>query len=145
MTYIFRKINEADFPKLIKLFNEFSEFEKTPEKMLNSIERMKKEQEYVNGFVAITNNDIIAYVTYFFTYHTWIGKSLYMDDLYVKPNYRNNKIGGKLLDLVISQGREANCRKLRWQVSNWNEKAQEFYKRIGAEIDDVEINCELKL
>ena len=37
------------------------------------------------------------------------------------------------------------CKKLRWQVSNWNKNAIDFYKKMGASIDDMEINCEMDL
>ncbi len=141
-----RPIEERDYPSLIELFQEFAHFEKTPEKMDNSVERMRKERELFKGFVAENDtNEVVAYVTYFFTYHTWSGKCLYMDDLYVSKSYRKQGVGGRLLKQVIEFAKNQECRDLRWQVSNWNTNAQEFYKSIGAEIDSVEWNCRLPL
>ncbi|MDN5216140.1 GNAT family N-acetyltransferase [Fulvivirgaceae bacterium BMA12] len=141
-----RPVKEGDFADIVELFKEFALFEKHPEKMTNSVEQMLKEKEYFHCFLAETpKNEIIGYVTYFFSYHTWTGKSLYMDDLYVKADFRNQGIGKRLLDAVIGYARHEKCNKVRWQVSNWNKKAQEFYKKIGAEIDDVELNCDLPL
>jgi GNAT superfamily N-acetyltransferase len=68
-----------------------------------------------------------------------------MDDLYVKEKYRKNGIGKRLLDVVIEFARKEKCGKVRWQVSNWNKDAQDFYKKMGAKIDDVELNCDLIL
>jgi len=146
MTVKIRSAVESDFPEIIKLFKEFAEFEKLPSKMTNSVAQMLKEKEHFNCFIAENENKIIlGYSTYFFSYHTWIGKSLYMDDLYVKENYRNQGIGKKLLKSIIEFAKKEECNKIRWQVSNWNKNGQEFYKKMGAEIDDVELNCDLIL
>lgn len=141
-----RAAKESDFPQIIALFKEFALFEKLPDKMTNSLERMEKEKEYFHCYVVENENQsIIGYVTYFFSYYTWIGKCLYMDDLYVKPEYRSKQIGTMLLNKVIETARNAECHKLRWQVSNWNTPAIEFYKKMGANIDGVEQNCDLIL
>lgn len=141
-----REAKEADFQQIVDLFKEFAEFEKLPDKMTNSEERMKKEQEYFNCYVAETDDlEIVGYVTYFFAYYTWSGKSLYMDDLYVKAGYRANRLGTRLITTVIELAKTSDCHKLRWQVSNWNKSAIDFYKSIGATIDRVEYNCDLIL
>jgi len=137
-------ITENDFECLIQLFHEFAVFEKLPEKMTNTVEQMKKEKEYFHGFVIKNEKEeILGYVTYFFSYYTWTGKSLYMDDLYIRPAYRGQGLGTMLIKKVITFAQEQHCRKLRWQVSNWNEPAIEFYKSLGAEISDIEMNCDL--
>lgn len=78
-----RRATEADFEQVHALFMEFAEFEKLPDKMVNTVERMKSEQEYFNCWVVENpdDNKIIGYVTYFFCYYTWTGKAIYMDDL----------------------------------------------------------------
>jgi len=144
MTVTIRKIEEHDFPVLIALFKEFALFEKLPEKMTNSVEQMLEEKDYLTGFVVVNNADeILGYVTYFFGYYTWIGKSLYMDDLYVRPDFRSAGIGTKLINEVIAFAKAENCKKLRWQVSEWNQPAIDFYKSLGAAVDAVESNCDL--
>ena len=141
-----RKAIESDFEQINILFREFAEFEKLPEKMINSVERMRMEKELFNCFVAETpDKEIVGYAVYFFSYFTWTGKSLYMDDLYVKPDYRGIGIGSMLINQVISFAKETSCHKLRWQVSNWNKPAKDFYRKLGAEISDVEQNCDLML
>ena len=144
MTVTIRKIDERDFLVLISLFKEFALFEKLPEKMTNSVEQMLREKEYLRGFVAVNDVDeIVGYATYFFGYYTWIGKSLYMDDLYVRPDFRGAGVGTKLISEVIAFAKAENCKKLRWQVSEWNQPAIDFYKSLGANVDAVESNCDL--
>ena len=139
-----RPVEEGDFKQLIELFQEFATFEKLPEKMTNTVEKMMEDREYFHCFVAVDRrNEIVGYVTYFFSYYTWIGKSLYMDDLYVRPEFRSTGIGTMLINRVIEFAKTENCRKLRWQVSEWNKPAIEFYRKLGAEIDGTEQNCDL--
>lgn len=146
MTYRIVKITDEDFDTLVSLFHEFALFEKLPEKMINTVERMKEEKDFINGFVVKDQrNKIVGYVTFFFAYYTWTGKSLYMDDLYVRPEYRGKGLGSKLINKVIDFAQKNKCNKRRWQVSNWNHPAIGFYKSIGAQIDDVESNCDLLL
>jgi len=145
MEYLIRPIEPRDYPKIIELFKEFALFEKLPEKMTNSVSQIENDKELFNCFIAETNDTIIGYTTYFYAYYSWIGKSLYLDDLYVTQKHRNKGLGKKLLNIVINIAKENNCKKVRWQVSSWNKNAQNFYKKIGAEIDNVELNCDLIL
>ena len=139
-------IEERDFPELVALFKEFALFEKLPEKMLNSVDRMEHEKNFINGFtVKSEDGRIVGYVTFFFAYYTWTGKALYMDDLYIRPECRGCGLGTLLIKKVIAFAKENCCRKLRWQVSNWNDPAICFYENLGAEINRVEINCDLDL
>ncbi len=139
-------ITEQDFEQLHQLFQEFATFEKVPEKMINSVERMHQEKELIHGFTAKDEHgQIHGYVTFFFAFYTWIGKALYMDDLYVSQAYRGQEIGTRLTNKVIAHAREHNCYKLRWQVSNWNESAIRFYESLGAEVSRTELNCDLHL
>ncbi len=140
-----RKIEERDFPALIELFKEFAALEKHPEKMVNSVEQMKKDKEFINGFVVERAGEMVAFTTFYFIYLSWTGKVLYMDDLYVTQQNRGNGIGSRLINEVISYAKQEGCKKMRWGVSNWNKAAIDFYKNLGAEIDEVELNCHLNL
>ena len=146
MVYRIREIETEDYEELLKLFREFAVFEKLPHKMTNSVSQMETEVEFIKGFVVIgSDNRMIGYATYFYTYYTWIGKSMYMDDLYVKPGFRGKGIGTDLIGRVIEKAREDRCKKLRWQVSEWNKPAIAFYNNLGAKIDGVQLNCDLNL
>jgi GNAT superfamily N-acetyltransferase len=146
MKYTIQSIQEDHFPELIRLFKEFTHFEKLPELMTNSVEKMISEKRFINGCVAISeNNEVIGYVTYFDAYYTWSGKSMYMDDLYVQKEYRGFGIGTRLIESVIEKARFGSCKNLRWQVSEWNKPAIAFYRNLGATVDGAELNCDLIL
>lgn len=146
MDFKIDKISESDFEALFALFQEFASFENLPDSVTNSVEQMKREKEYLKGFTAKDENGaIVGYVTYFFTYHTWTGKCLYMDDLYIREQYRGKGLGTLLINKVIEFAKESKCNKMRWQVSNWNDPAIAFYENLGAEINRVDMNCDLIL
>ncbi len=146
MNYRIRKATEEDFPAILEMINELALFEKAPEKVHNSIEQMWEEQEYFNCFVAETSqNEVIGMAVYFFAYYTWVGKSLYLDDLYVKESHRKQKIGTALLEKIFEVARAENCKRIRWQVLNWNSPAIEMYRKMGVEIDDEWLNCSVEI
>ena len=140
-----RPATEADFEAILGLIKELALFEKAPEKVINTVEQMKAEQAYFQAWVAKkTDGEVIGFALFYFVYYTWVGKSLYLDDLYVKQAYRGHKIGSKLLDKVIEIGKQNECKRIRWQVLDWNTPAIEFYKKLGAGLDDEWINCDLE-
>ena len=69
MTYTIREATETDFEKLIVLITEFALFEKLPERMTNTAERMKKEQDFFHCYIAETDEkEIVGYVIFFHFY-----------------------------------------------------------------------------
>lgn len=146
MSFKIRIAKESDFKTIHSLNKEFSHFIKTPEKFKITIEQMKAEQEYFKILVAEqSDGEIIAFATTFIAWYSWSGKSMYLDDLYVVEKYRGNGLGSKLIDKVIELAKKEKCKKVKWQVSKWNENAIKFYKSKGAIVNDVEINCDLVL
>ncbi len=145
INYRIRPATEQDFEPILGLIKELALFEKAPEKVTNTAAQMKAEQELFQAIVAEKpDGEIIGFALFYFVYYTWVGKSLYLDDLYVKEVYRGHKIGSKLLDKVIETGRQNNCKRIRWQVLNWNKPAIDFYQKLGANLDDEWINCDLE-
>lgn len=143
MKFTIRKAVEKDFADILFLIKELADFEKAPEKVTNSVEQMKAEKDYFQCFVVETSDkEIIGIALYFFTYFTWVGKSLYLDDLYVKKQYRGNQIGTELLKKIFEVAKRENCKRVRWQVLNWNKQAIKMYKKSGAEIDNEWSNCD---
>jgi len=102
MNFNIRKATEADFQAILSLIKELAEFEKAPDKVTNTTEQMKQEKDLFRCFVAETETkEIVGMALYFFAYFTWVGKSLYLDDIYVKDAFRNHKIGTALLRKIF--------------------------------------------
>ncbi len=141
-----RKYRIEEIPQIYKMILDFAEFQKTPEKVKITEAQMYEESGLFQCLVAVTaSGEIVGFATYFYTYYSWSGKAIYLDDLFVKEIHRGRQIGSGLLQELIKEARLNKCKKLRWQVSKWNTKAIHFYKQLGADIDDTEINCDLVL
>lgn len=146
MNYIIRKSEQGDYEAILQMIKDLAEFEKLPEKVINTVEYMKNEQNYFTCFVVEDENrEIIGMALCFFAYFTWVGKSLYLDDLYVKPEFRRMGIGTALLHEVFALAKSENCRRLRWQVLNWNTSAISLYRKCGAFIDNEWSNCDFEV
>ncbi len=138
-----RTIEEEDYPAIIAMLKEFAIFQKVPGAVTNTPELMKQEKAFFNCFVAVeSNGEIAGMATYFYAYYTWSGKSIYLDDLYVKEAYRGQNIGKRLLDKIFEVAKNENCKRVRWLVSEWNTSAIEFYKKCGATIDKELYLCD---
>lgn len=142
MAVIIRKGDEKDFPALMGLINELASFEKVPGAVKNSIEQMREEKDAFDFFVAEEDGKILGTAVYYFAYSTWVGKSLYLDDLYVKEGLRGRKIGTMLLGKVFELAKKEKCKRLRWQVLDWNKDAIAFYTKRGAAISKEWLNCD---
>src|SRR5512133_418211 len=110
-----REATEADFPAILSMIRELADFERAPEKVTNSVEQMNREKDLFRCFVAETGSgEIIGMALWFFAYYTWVGKSLYLDDLYVKEQYRKNKVGTALLRKIFKVASAEGCQRVRW-------------------------------
>ena len=143
MSITIRQAVEGDFEAVLGLIKGLATFQQTPEKVLITVEQMIADKHLFNCLVAENEQkQIVGIATYFYAYYTWTGKSLYLDDLYVPENSRGQKIGSLLLDKLFEIARAENCKRVRWQVSDWNKPAIEFYKKLGAFVDEEIYNCD---
>jgi ribosomal protein S18 acetylase RimI-like enzyme len=140
--YTVREATEEDFPAILSLIKELAEYERSPDAVTNSVEQMKREQNHFSCFVAEQPDVTIAGMALFFTaYFTWVGKSIYLEDIIVSQAYRQMGIGMALMKRVIRRAQDENCKRVRWQVLDWNEPAISFYRKCGAEISGDWLNC----
>jgi diamine N-acetyltransferase len=83
--------------------------------------------------VAEIDERLVGYAFYFYTYSAIrAARNIYLEDLYVRPEYRAKRVGKKLLAVLARITVAKQCRKLEWVVFDWNEVGIKFYKKIGA-------------
>lgn len=140
-----RKGTKDDLPQVFALINELAVFEKAPHEVTNSVERMEREgfgeKPAFEFFVAEVENEIVGISLYYFSYSTWKGRSLYIDDLIVTERMRHRGIGNRLFQETLNVARQENCGKIHWQVLDWNTPAIDYYRKVGASFDGEWINC----
>jgi GNAT superfamily N-acetyltransferase len=77
----------------------------------------------------------VGFALYFFTYSTFLGRpSLYLEDLFVRPEERGNGAGKALLQALARIAAARGCGRMEWAVLDWNRPAIRFYKRLGARL-----------
>ena len=78
-------------------------------------------------------NKVAGYAVFFTSYSTWLGRNgIYMEDLYVSPEFRGNGAGKALLRTIAQLAVKRECGRLEWSVLDWNQPAIDFYLSIGA-------------
>lgn len=79
--------------------------------------------------------ELVAYAAFFETYSTFRAlPSLYLEDLFVRDDVRGRGIGGQILRHLAGLALERGCGRFEWSVLDWNERAQSFYRSLGARI-----------
>ena len=144
-----RNATAKDVPDLLELVRELAIFEKAPNEVINTEEKMLEDGFGVNklfdAFVAELNGEIIGLAITYYRYSTWKGNCLYLEDLIVTEKYRGIGAGQQLFTHCIDFGKENGCHKMIWQVLDWNKPALDFYTLYGAHLDGEWINGSLDL
>lgn len=137
----------ADMPQVFALVQELALYERAPEEVTNTLEKMTRDgfgpQPLFGLLVAETRGHVVGMALYYARYSTWKGKRLYLEDLIVTQDCRGRGIGKQLLNATIEAAREQNCSGLMWQVLDWNQPAIDFYARYGARFDSEWTNVHL--
>jgi len=134
-----QKAEPDDVPIIHALIQELADYEKMRSEMI-ATPKMLKETLFDNPnpaaevILAILDNQTpVGFALFFHNYSTFLGKpGLYLEDLFVKPQYRACGIGKRLLAHLAQIAIERNCGRMEWSVLNWNEPAIRFYKSLGA-------------
>lgn len=139
----------ADISQAFALVEELALFEKAPEQVTTTVEKMAEDgfgPEPVFGFLVAEDTELgklVGMSLYYYRYSTWKGKRLYLEDLIVTEHYRGKGAGKRLLEATIELAHQTNCTGMMWQVLDWNEAAIQFYKQFGTRFDSEWTNCHL--
>jgi len=88
------------------------------------------------SLIAEWDDEIAGYALFFGYYSTWVGKGLFLEDLFVRESFRGRGVGTALLASVARVAVEENCYGIHWEVLDWNQEAIELYKSLGAVFRD---------
>ena len=145
---IIREGKEGDIPEVMKMIRELAEFEKAPHMVKMDEATLMEDWQVHKAFtfiIAELDSQIAGMSLFYPRYSTWQGRCYYLEDLYVKPNFRNHGVGLALLKATAEEARIAGAGRLDWQVLDWNTDAVRFYERLGANVEKEWWNCKLRL
>ena len=131
-------VKREEMPELLELIRELARFEKlehaveaTPEVLGNSL---FGPQPAAGALLARCDGKLAGYAIYFFTFSSFIGRAgIWLEDLYVRPEFRKQGLGLGLIQAVARVGVERNCGRFEWTALDWNVKALDFYDKLGAQ------------
>jgi GNAT superfamily N-acetyltransferase len=134
-----RRAIRADAPALVRLIAALAEFEQ-----LNPPDSAAQERLIQDGFgprprfeawLAFVEDqpEPAGYAVFFEMYSTFLARpTLFLEDLFVLPAFRQRGIGTKLLQHCVQLAHERGCGRMEWTCLDWNTKAQRTYQRLGA-------------
>ena len=127
-----------DAPALFALICELADFEKLLSSMTATEDDIRQAlfgpSPCVEALLVEKNNEPVAFALYFETFSTFAGRrGIYLEDLYVRPEFRGKKLGTLLLAHLGKIAFDRGCARFEWTVLDWNTPAIEFYKKMGAE------------
>lgn len=139
-----RKAERSDCFALYSLIKELAVFEKAPDEVITSPEILEKDGFGTHpaffAWVAEIDNIVVGMCLCYIRYSTWKGKTLYLEDLYIQPEYRKLGIGSKLFEVAVQHAQTQKFKRMTWQVLDWNTPAIEFYKKHNATLDPEWVN-----
>jgi GNAT superfamily N-acetyltransferase len=148
MRTVIRKATAADAPQILEFIRALAAFERAPDAVTATEEGLIRDGFGPNPLyrclIADYDGQPAGFAFYFFNYSTWVGRpGIYVEDLFVLPEFRRQGIGRELLRQVAAIAVETGCQRLQWEVLDWNSPAIDFYRAIGAEFLDEWRNVRL--
>ena len=127
----------ADVPLILSFIRELAEYERLSHEVVATEEGLREslfgERRYAEVLIAEHGGSPAGFALFFHNYSTFLGKpGIYLEDLYVKPEFRGAGIGKELLVRLARLAKERGCGRLEWWVLDWNEPSIGFYEKLGA-------------
>ena len=129
----------ADVPLILSLIKDLAAYEKLSHEVVatESIlhESLFGENPYAEVVLGHYDSIPAGYVLFFHNFSTFTGRpGIYIEDVFVKEDYRGNGLGRALFLYVAGLAKDRNCKRLEYSVLTWNEPALNFYKQFHARL-----------
>ena len=127
----------SELDELVQLIRELADFERLLDQAVATRELLEAalfaERPAAEAILARAGGEIVGFALYVFNFSTFVGRpGLYLEDLYVRPQHRGLGYGDALLRHLARLAVERGCGRVEWAVLNWNQRAIDFYRKMGA-------------
>lgn len=134
-----RAATPADVPTVFQLILALAEYEKLTHEVTGSPAELEQalfgDRIYAEAVLAEYDEQAVGFALFFYNFSTFLTKpGLYLEDLFVLPEFRRRGIGQALLRYLAQRAIDQGCGRFEWSVLDWNEPAIAFYQRMGADV-----------
>ena len=141
MSLGFRNAQRNDVGLILQFIRELADYEKMLSEVVaheSTLEEWIFDKQKAEVIFALEGEKEVGFALYFHNFSTFLGRAgIYLEDLYVKPEYRGKGYGKAILKKLASIAVERGCGRLEWWCLDWNKPSIDFYRSLGAEpMDD---------
>ena len=138
-TLTIRAATPDDVPLILEFIRGLAEYEKLSHEVTTTEGGLREslfgEKAVAEVRLGYTEHEPVCIAVYFHNFSTFLGRNgLYLEDLFVKPEFRGKGYGKAMLSHLAALARERGCGRFEWSVLDWNEPAIGFYKKLGATV-----------
>jgi len=135
--FIIRAATENDAAVILSLIKELAEYEHLSHEVEATAEDIRRslfgDRPVAEALIGEYQGVPVSFALFFYNFSTFVGKpGIYLEDLYVKPEYRSNGFGRRMLAHIAGLAKERNCGRFEWSVLDWNKPAIRTYDRLKA-------------
>ena len=132
-----RHAGREDVALILDFIRQLAEYERLSHEVVATEETLQEtlfgDTPYARVIIAEHEGTPVGYALYFHNFSTFTGRpGIYLEDLFVIPQYRGRGFGKCLLAYIAALAVEKNCTRVEWSVLDWNEPSIQFYRSIGA-------------
>ncbi|MBE5949308.1 MAG: GNAT family N-acetyltransferase [Lachnospiraceae bacterium] len=133
----FRYAKETDVALILYFIKELAAYEKMSDEVVATEELLKEwifEKKKAEVIFALEDGKEVGFALFFHNFSTFLGRAgIYLEDLFVKSEYRGKGYGKALLKKLAEIAVERGCGRLEWSCLDWNKPSIDFYLSLGAE------------
>ena len=133
----FRYAERKDTGLILQFIKELADYEKLLHEVVAdeaTLEEWIFDKQKAEVIFGVLDGKEIGFALFFHNFSTFLGRAgLYLEDLYVKPEYRGNGYGKMILKKLATIAVERKCGRLEWRCLDWNKASIDFYVSLGAE------------
>ena len=136
MDYQFRVAERKDVGLILSFIRALAEYENMSDQVVATEELLEEQmfdREKAKAMFVMEDGKEVGFALYFCNFSTFRGRAgLYLEDLYVYPEYRGKGYGKALLSKLAQMAADSGCERMEWWCLDWNRPSIEFYKSLGA-------------
>ena len=133
----YRFATEADVALILQFIRELADYEQMLPEVVATEELLREwifEKQKAEVIFAQAEGETVGFALFFHNFSTFLGRAgLYLEDLFVIPEYRGKGYGKALLRRLAQIARERGCGRMEWWCLDWNRPSIEFYRALGAQ------------